>query len=66
MRLLWRDCLPLRSWTQDGVRHYPVCTGSSNMSSNSKIEDYVMTNDAGAYDHYASWIADVMRPLPDA
>ncbi len=48
----------------DGVRHYPVCTGSANLASNARIEDYVITNDEGAYAHYAGWIAAVMRPLP--
>ena len=49
-----------------GDLHEIVCTGSANLASNSRIEDYVMTNSAEGFRHYRDWIEAVAMPLPEA
>jgi len=49
----------------DGADHWIVCTGSANLASNARIEDYVMTNSKDGYDHYREWIEEVAQPLPE-
>lgn len=50
--------------THDGEDHWIVCTGSANLASNARIEDYVLTNSEEGYRHYVGWIDEVMQPLP--
>lgn len=49
----------------EGETHHVVCTGSANLASNARIEDYVLTNSREGYEHYRGWIEDVAEPLAE-
>lgn len=51
------------AWRAQG--QHIVCTGSANLASNSRIEDYVLTNSADGYAHYQDWIEAVAQVIPD-
>lgn len=44
--------------------HHIVVTGSANLASNSRIEDYAMTNSVEGWEHYAGWMGELIEPLP--
>ena len=46
-------------------RPHIVVTGSANLASNSRIEDYAMTNSVDGWDHYEEWMREMIEPLPD-
>ena len=46
-------------------RPHIVVTGSANLASNSRIEDYAMTNSVEGWDHYEEWMREMIEPLPD-
>lgn len=48
-----------------GHEHHIVCATSANLASNSRIEDYVLTNSEEGLDHLKSWMEEVMQPIPD-
>ena len=45
--------------------HHIVVTGSANLASNARIEDYAMTNSPEGWDHYEGWMRELARPIPD-